>query len=136
MRALALDLGDKWTGIAISDPLGITARPYETVETKKLLPFLKETIEKEEISTIVVGYPKTLRGTESEQTKKVVLHFEKLKQELPHITWELWDERLTSKQAQKIKQAKTKEQKKKIHAIAAALILNIYLEYQYIRRNQ
>jgi putative Holliday junction resolvase len=134
MKTLALDIGDHWTGVAISDPLGIISRPYETVETKNLNKFLTETISKETIGTIVVGYPKTLRGTESEQTKKIVQHAEELKHLFPNINWVLWDERLTSKQAAKIKQAKTKEQKKKSHALAAAIILNTYLEFQHLQK--
>ena len=71
MKILALDIGDKWTGTAVSDPLGIIARPYKTVETKELEIFLSETIGSENIEKIIVGYPKTMRGTESEQTKKI-----------------------------------------------------------------
>ncbi|MDP3888972.1 MAG: Holliday junction resolvase RuvX, partial [bacterium] len=130
MKTLALDIGDRWVGVAISDPLGIIARPYETVEIKNVYDFLKKTIAQELITTIVVGYPKTLRGTESEQTKKTVLYVEELKNTFSDIHWVLWDERLTSKQAAQIKQAKTKEQKKKSHALAAALILNTFLEFQ------
>lgn len=134
MKALALDLGDRWIGIAISDSLGITCRPYETVEAPELNNFLKELVtNKEEIDTIVVGYPKTLGGKESEQTKKIQLTAQQLELAFPTIKWVLWDERLSSKQAASLKQAKTKEEKKKLHAIAAALILSSYLEYRHIQ---
>lgn len=132
MRILALDIGDRWTGVAISDPLGILPRPYNTFKTIDLYAALEKTIEKERVSTIVVGLPTTMRGTESEQTKKIIAMANDLQKHFPHIEWKMWDERLTSKQAAQIKSTKTKEDKLKSHAIAAAIILSTYLEY---RRN-
>ena len=130
MKILALDIGDKWTGVAISDPLGILPRPYDTFKTSQLYSCLEKTIAKENISTIVVGLPITLRGTESDQTKKIIAITDALKNYFPHITWTMWDERLTSKQASKIKSIKTKEDKLRSHAIAAAIFLSTYLEYK------
>ncbi len=129
MKILALDIGDRWIGSALSDPIGFFASPYQTVELPKLNTFLTDTIAKEEIQTIIIGYPKTLRGTESEQTKKVVAHAERLKAAFPEINFVLWDERLSSQQAAKLKQAKTKEDKLKSHSIAAAFILMTYLDF-------
>ncbi len=80
MKTIALDIGDVWTGSALSDALGITARPYKTVTTKELFQFLDQTIAQEKIGTILVGYPKTLKGTESEQTKKTVAVFETIQE--------------------------------------------------------
>ena len=130
MKVLALDIGDRWVGIAISDPLGILPRPYDTVKATELFTFLEKIIPKERISTIVVGLPTTLRGTESEQTKKVIATAETLKKLFPTIEWKMWDERLTSKQAAGIKPTKTKEDKLHSHAIAAAIFLSSYLEYK------
>ncbi len=130
MKIAALDLGDKWTGSAISDSLGITTRPYTTVATKELPSLITKLIDEEKVRTIVVGYPKTLKGTESEQTKKTKVLFDQLQQTFPHISWEWWDERLTSKQAAKLKKQKTKEDKLASHSIAAALLLMGYLEYK------
>lgn len=124
---LALDLGDVWVGTAISDELGITARPYRTVTAKELVPFLAELFVNEAISTVVIGYPKTMRGTESEQTKKVLAQKESLAEKFPHIEWTLWDERLSSKHADQLKRAKTKEEKVAAHSVAAAFILTGYL---------
>lgn len=129
MKIVALDLGDVWTGSAISDELGITARPYETVKTTELIPFLDNLIKNESISTIVVGYPKTMGGTQSDQTKKVVSKKEELQKRFPGITWALWDERLSSKQAAGIKKTKSKEDKIASHSVAAAIILTGYLLY-------
>jgi putative Holliday junction resolvase len=130
MKILALDIGDRWTGVAISDPLGIFPRPYDTVKSHELKFFLDTVTQKEKISTIVVGLPTTLRGTQSEQTKKIIAEKETLEKEYPTVTWILWDERFTSRQAATIKPAKTKEDKLKSHAIAAALILSTYLEFK------
>ncbi len=129
MKIVALDVGDVWTGSAISDELGITARPYETVKTAELMPFLEDLIKNESIGTIVIGYPKTMSGTQSEQTKKVIAQKEKLKTAFPDINWALWDERLSSKQAAGIKKTKSKEDKIASHSVAAAVILTGYLLY-------
>lgn len=135
MRIVALDIGDRWTGSAISDPLGMFARPYKTVKTIELEHFLEQVIEQEKIGAVVVGYPKTLRGTESEQTKKTKEYKKKLENKFSAVSWHLWDERLTSKMAARIKKAKTKEDKLKQHSIAAALILESYLSYLQNRKN-
>ena len=136
MKILALDIGDRWTGVAISDPLGILPRPYDTFKTSELYSRLEKTIEKESISTIVVGLPTTMRGTESDQTKKIIATAQNLQSYFPHIEWKMWDERLTSKQAAHIKPTKTKEDKLKSHAIAAAIFLSTYLEYKRFNENQ
>ncbi len=134
MSILALDIGDVWTGSAIADPLGITARPYQTTKTTGLDEFLIKTIEKEHIDRIVVGYPKTLKGTESAQTKKVVAHKEELEKKFKNIEWVLWDERLSSKQAAAIKKSKS-EEKTAIHSKAAAFILMGYLDHLAFQKN-
>jgi putative Holliday junction resolvase len=130
MKILALDIGDRWTGVAISDPLGILPRPYTTLKTAELFTSLEQIIAKERISTIVVGLPTTMRGTESDQTKKVLAMTEELKKLFPAIEWKMWDERLTSKQAATLRSTKTKEDKLRSHAIAAAIFLSSYLEYR------
>jgi len=127
MKIVALDLGDRWVGIAISDPLGIIARPHDTVATKQLHQFLENLFSKEQIQTIVVGYPKTLRDTESAQTKRVRTQFDELKKLFPDLTWVLWDERLTSKEAVRMARHLPTKDKLLVHARAAAIILTTYL---------
>ena len=128
MKILALDIGDQWTGVAISDALGMLARPYTSIETEKLPAFLGPLCAQEKIQTVVLGYPITMRGTVSEQTKKVEVYKEKLETEFPHLTFVFQDERLSSKQATGLKKAFTKEDKLGTHARAAAFILTCYLE--------
>ena len=134
-KTVALDIGDAWTGIAISDILGMVARPYNTVASHKLSSSLADIFKQEQIGTVIVGYPKTMKGHESAQTLKVVAHKEALEKEFPHVTWLLQDERLSSKRASNLrieqgKKTRTPEEKLKGHALAAAFILDAYLEGQ------
>lgn len=129
MKIMALDLGDAWVGTALTDPLRFFAKPYKTVGAADLETFLHETFAKEKISIVVVGYPKTMQGTESDQTRLVVATKEKLEIMFPAQQWVLWDERLSSKQARNIKSPKNKEEKLEQHSIAAAIILGSYLPY-------
>lgn len=138
-KYLALDLGDVWTGIAISDPLGIVARPYKTIATENIVSELHTILHKENIGTIVVGYPKTMKGLESTQTKKVLAEKEKLEKEyvleFPDLIWILWDERLSSKRANTVtmgqgKKITSKESKLQNHSLAAAFVLDSYLIFR------
>ena len=129
MKVLALDLGDVWIGSAISDALRTIARPYKTIKVHELNQFLKNTILQECVSCIVVGYPKTLGGKESEQTKKIIAQKEELEKIFGQISWVLWDEKLSSTYAKKLKKIKTKEDKQQSHSIAAAFILQTYLDH-------
>lgn len=129
MKTLGLDIGDVWIGTAISDALGMFARPYQTTTPKELDDFLTKLFAQEPISKVVIGYPKTMRGTVSEQTKKVEAEKVRLEKLFPHLTFILWDERLSSKRADTLKRAKTKEEKIQSHSIAAAFILSSYLEF-------
>lgn len=135
MKILALDLGNKWVGTALSDAQGILARPYKTVTISILFNFLKELFAQEKIETIIIGYPITMRATESKQTEIIVQVKNKLEQEFPDHTWLLWDERLSSKRAQTLKKAKTEKDKIQSHSIAAAFILESYLTYKYIQNS-
>jgi len=129
MKILGLDIGDVWIGTAISDALGMFARPYQTTTPKELDDFLCLLFAQEPISKVVIGYPKTMRGTISEQTKKVEETKIRLEKIFPQMTFILWDERLSSKRADALKRAKTKEEKIQSHSIAAAFILSSYLEF-------
>jgi putative Holliday junction resolvase len=131
MRLLSLDIGDVWTGVAISDPSGIIATPYTTLSCNNFLADLSQIIEKENIEKIIIGYPQTMRGTNSQQTEKVLATKGLIEQEC-NIECILVDERWTSQEAARIKKAKTSQDKQKQHAIAAALILTTYLNYHYI----
>ncbi len=130
MKTIGLDIGDVWVGIAISDALGITCRPHSTVQLEELYTKLSELLTQEQVNTIVVGYPLTMKGELSEQTKKVIAQKEALEQKFAGACFALWDERLSSKRAKQTqgKDARTKEGKLQEHAIAASFILQSYLD--------
>ena len=136
MKIIALDIGDVWTGTAISDALGFFARPYQTTQTSELVPFLHELLHKETIQKIVIGYPRTMKGTSSEQTKKVERAKILLEKEFPTKTFILWDERLSSKRADALKKGHTKEDKIKSHSVAAAFILESYLQFAQLQKEE
>lgn len=131
-RLFALDLGDAWIGTAISDPLRITCRPFETIRRGELIFFLEKTFKEYAIETVVVGYPVTTEGKESEQTRKTVALKDKLEQHFPEKMWVFEDERMTSSWAvdhQREVQGKrrSKETKLQEHSLAAAFILQMYM---------
>ena len=128
MKVLCLDVGDVWTGTALSDPLKIIAKPFQTYRTETLLKDLEQLFAKEKIDTVVIGYPKTMRGTESDQTKKVVAQKEIIEQTFPDKKYILFDERLSSKQARTIQGSKASTHKQQEHCIAAAIVLQTYLQ--------
>jgi putative Holliday junction resolvase len=140
MKLLALDLGDKWVGSAISDALGITCKPYKTVTHENLSSFLQETLEAEEISKVIVGLPTTFKGKESKQTKKIIFEKKKLEKKFNtidhrNIEWILWDERLSSKRAHELKHTiGSKKDKMASHSIAAAFILQSYLDKIFFQK--
>lgn len=134
-KILALDLGDQWTGTALSDPLKIVARPYQTVATGHLADFLRDLFDKEIIDLVVIGYPKTMRGIESDQTRKVKSIYEILTKTFPEIKWILWDERLSSKRAESLGKNFSREEKLKSHSRAAAFILDSYLTFLQYQQN-
>lgn len=130
MRFLALDIGDVWTGVAISDPSGIIARPYMTLHADHFMTELGKIIQKERITDIIIGYPETMRGTQSAQTHKII-EIKTIIETTYSINCIFIDERMTSQSAARLKPAKNKEEKQKQHAVAAAIILTSYLEYRY-----
>jgi len=127
-KILALDPGDQHIGTAISDELQMLAEPYKTIKPHELNQFLTNLIATENIATIVIGYPKTMRGTISPQTQKSIDLKDNLSQIFPQIEFVLWDERLTSKSASHIRQAKNKIDRLHQHSIAAAIILQTFLD--------
>lgn len=137
MKKLGLDIGGVWVGTAISDNLGVICRPYETVKLDQLEDFLNDLFEKESIDTVVVGHPITVGGgSPSEQTKIIEGIFEKLKSKFckvkqKEIEWVLWDERFSSKRAASISRG---GEKKREHSIAAAFILQNYLDGKALHR--
>jgi putative holliday junction resolvase len=103
-RVLGLDVGSKRIGVAISDPLGITAQGLETIQRQnKRLDFeqLQKVVRDYEVTEIVVGYPLRMSGAEGVQAEKMQRFAEELRQRVP-LPVHLWDERLSSAQANRL----------------------------------
>lgn len=132
-RIMALDIGLKRTGIAITDSEQIIATGLTTILTKDLSAFLTKYLSTEMIKIIVVGMPKNLNNTPSESASFVKQTIDKLRNQFLSITW-LWeDERFTSKLAyrsMKTAGAGKKEMKNKstVDMLSAVIILQSYLE--------
>ncbi|WP_439489983.1 Holliday junction resolvase RuvX [Algoriphagus sp.] len=135
-RILAIDLGTKRTGLAVTDPLKMLANPLETVETSTLLDYLKRYCDKEEVDTLVLGYPTRLNGQDNEMTPKVITMKDRLSKAFPDKKIELVDERFTSKMAMQSmismgsKKKDRKENAGNLDKVSAAIILQSYLERQ------
>ena len=128
MKIIAFDIGDVHTGVAYADDLGVLAAPYKTVPTRDLSSFIAQMVTQYGIEKIIVGKPKTLGGAISEQTRKVMAIQQELAEKFEHIKWIWWDERLTSKQARALVAKKIKQNQNYEHEVAAAIILQSYLD--------
>jgi putative Holliday junction resolvase len=131
MRSLGLDIGGRRIGVAISDPLGITAAPLEVLQD--LDPYgLREYVEekvREGVDVVVVGLPLTPRGREGEQAR-CSREYARAIQELEEVRVVLWDERFSTMEAERrLKEAGRSLKGRKVDAEAAAIILQAYLEY-------
>jgi len=131
MKILALDLGDKWVGSAMSDGLGITCKPFQTVDITQVENFLTKTLPEYGITTVVVGCPTTMTGGQSDQTKSIIQKKLELEAKFSNAKWILWDERLSSKRASNLQRElkQSKDAKQKEHSMAAAFILQSYLDH-------
>jgi len=132
-KILALDIGSVRVGVAISDGLRMLAHPLTTLKWKNEEQFIEEInklVVENSSDTLVVGVPYTLKGTNSEQTKKVLKLIELIKQSLK-IKVEPIDERLTTKMAENMLKDVNKKASKNRHIIdqlAAVNILQTYLD--------
>ncbi len=92
-----MDLGEVRCGIAISDTTTTIARPLEVVEEGELEKRLRELVDEQGVSVVVVGVPKTLRGERGHQAGRVLERIERMRRELPEVSFVEWDERLTTR---------------------------------------
>jgi len=132
---IAIDFGEKRTGLAHTDPEKIIASGLCSLPTAEVLPFLQKHLEENEVETFVVGYPQQKDGTPSEVEKAIVVFVASLKKKFPAIKVERYAERLTSKMAwQTLKTSavkkKHRQNKELLDKISATLILQSYLSYQ------
>ena len=128
-RLMGIDFGRRRTGLAVSDPLRIFASALDTVDTAKLIDYLKNYTEKETIERFVVGYPVNMDGTPSEAQADVDAFLKTLAKAFPAIP----DERFTSVLAHRAMidggmKASARRDKKSVDRISAAIILQGYMD--------
>ena len=130
-KAIGIDFGLKRTGISVSDDLGIIATPLKTIASSDLMQFLKELVLSENIETMILGFPLGLNGADTDITPNVRLLKLALEKEFPQLKIVLFDERMTSKIAQKtliqVASKKKRQQKGIIDQMSATIILQDYL---------
>ena len=134
-RLIGIDYGRRRTGLAASDPLGIFASALDTVDSTKLIDYLKNYAEKERIVHFVVGYPVNLNGRPAEAQADVDAFLKTLGKAFPGIPVTLEDERFTSVMAHRAMidggmKYKDRRNKESVDKIAAAIILQGYLDRQ------
>lgn len=134
IRAIGIDHGDARIGVAISDELGMLAHPLETIHLKDgdPLPRLAQIVEGKQIGMIVLGMPRNMDGTYGPAADKVRAFADQLKAAVS-CPVKLWDERMTTKAAQRGLHAagrNTKQSREVIDQAAAQLILQGWLDSQ------
>lgn len=137
-RVLGLDFGSRTTGVAVSDPLGVTAQGLETIVRKdenklrRTCARIEELIREYKIETIVLGYPKNMNNTLGERVK-MTESFKAMLERRTGLPVILWDERLTTAAAEAVlKESGVRRENRKavIDKVAASLILQGYLDRQ------
>jgi putative Holliday junction resolvase len=133
MRVMALDVGDKTIGIAISDALMLTAQSRPTIRRKDLqsdIDQLRGFVVENEVHEIIVGQPLHMDGRESPQSQKIAAFAEELRKSLD-IPIVFWDERLTSFEAEQHLRdmgLNWRQRRQQVDKIAAMIILQNYLD--------
>lgn len=130
---MAIDLGRKRCGIAVTDPLQIIANGLATVPSAQLVDFVLDYLKKEEVDTLVVGEPKDMHNNPSDCSKYIEPIVNRLKKLLPDLNIVRYDERFTSVMAHQtmidagLKKSK-RQDKELVDTIAATIILQSYME--------
>jgi putative Holliday junction resolvase len=133
-KYLGVDFGLKRIGLSITDQEKIFAFPLTTIEHDNAFNFFKDFFLKEEISKVIIGYPKRLSGDDSDIESSIKIFITKFKKQFPEIEIERFDERFTSKLASKAIVSsglgkKKRSDKSLIDKVSAAIILQDYLTY-------
>ena len=134
-RIIALDIGSKRTGIAVTDPFQMIATGLEGIDTQNLVLFLKNYFLAEKVEAVVVGKPVQMNNTESESWEGIQQTAALIQKEFPDLLMEFYDERFTSKialQSMKTAGAGKREMKNKktVDMVSATILLQNYLEYK------
>ena len=132
-RIIGIDFGLRRTGLAASDPLGIFASALDTVDSTKIIDYLKNYAQKETIVRFVVGWPVNLDGSAAASLPQVQSFVDRLAQAFPGVPITREDERFTSVLAHRAMidggmKASRRRDKKEVDRISAAIILQSYLD--------
>lgn len=136
MRILGLDYGSKTVGVAVSDPLGLTAQGVETIwrkqenKLRQTLARIEELISEYQVERIVLGYPKNMNNTIGERAEKS-LEFQQMLERRTGLPVIMWDERLTTVEANRtLMEASVRRENRKqyLDQLAAVFILQGYLD--------
>lgn len=130
---MAIDYGQRRCGIAVTDPLQITAQPVATLSQGELLRWIQEYTARETVDRIIVGYPRDMHGNDSDSMRFINPALGRLHRALPGMEIVMWDERFTSVLAHRamLEAGMTRTQrrdKKAVDRMAAVIILNSYLD--------
>ena len=133
-KYLGIDFGLKRIGLSITDKEKIFAFPLTTIEFDNAFNFFKDLFFKEEVSKVIIGYPKRLSGVDSDIESSIKIFITKFNKQFPEIEIERFDERFTSKLASKAIFSsglgkKKRSDKSLIDKVSAAIILQDYLTY-------
>ena len=144
MRLMGLDYGSKTVGVAVSDPLGLTAQGVETVwrkqenKLRQTMARIEELISEYQVERIVLGYPKNMNNTVGERAVKSLEFKEKLeKMTGPPVV--MWDERLTTAEAERTLMetgVRRENRKQFLDQMAAVLILQGYLDRMNMNKDE
>ena len=129
-RSLGLDIGDKWIGVALSDPQGMLASPLTIINRRDDLTDVEAIITiitQNQVGRIIVGLPLSMNGSIGEQAEKVKAFTQQLRNHTK-VPIEFRDERLSTVSAKRLMQTVRKTKKTRDDAVAAALILQSYLD--------
>jgi putative Holliday junction resolvase len=131
-RIISIDYGLKRTGLAVTDPLKIIATGLTTVESKQLMPFLKDYFSKEQVELIIIGEPKNWDDTDTHATPLVEKCIKDLQKNFPAVPIKKVDERYSSKMARDsmLEMGLKKRQRRNkalVDEIAATIMLQDYL---------
>ena len=133
-RVLGIDFGRKRIGLALSDSMQMVATPLETVDgesQKKATRRIREILQEQDVVEIVVGLPLHMNGDVGELAEAATAFGDKLGKQVPELTVHMWDERMTSLEAERALQlgeAKARRKKEMRDQLAAQLILQSWLD--------
>lgn len=131
-RILALDIGQKRIGLAVTDPMQLIATPLDTQHVKDIWSYLHDYLKAEEVVKVLVGLPVQNNGLPSDSMRYVEQFVNRFRKLFPLVEVVMWDERFTSVMAQAAIRSsgvnrKTRQDKSLVDKVSATLLLQSYM---------